>query len=82
MQLNQNIAISDSGFIFNPETGDSFTTNPMGLEVIRLLKENFSRESIIDKLAANYQAERITIAKDMEDYLSTLISYQILSDVE
>ena len=44
MQINKNIAISDSGFVFNPSTGDSFSTNQVGLEIIRLLKENKSKE--------------------------------------
>ncbi|MBM3918427.1 MAG: hypothetical protein FJ344_02830 [Sphingomonadales bacterium] len=31
IKINKNIAISESGFIFNPGTGNSFSTIPNGL---------------------------------------------------
>ncbi|MBK7139734.1 MAG: hypothetical protein IPH74_12225 [Bacteroidetes bacterium] len=48
MQINKNIAISDSGFIFNPSSGDSFSANQIGLEIIRLLKDGKSKIEISD----------------------------------
>jgi len=39
MNIKKNIALSDSGFIFNPSTGESFSMNPIGLEIITMLKE-------------------------------------------
>ena len=39
MKMRKNIAVSDSGFIFNPGTGDSFSTNPIGMEIISMIKE-------------------------------------------
>ena len=44
MKIKKNIAISDSGFIFNPSTGESFTVNPIGVEIITLLKEDKVKE--------------------------------------
>ena len=40
MKLKKNIAISETGFIFNPSSGDSYSTNPIGLEIINLMKNN------------------------------------------
>ena len=39
MKIHSNLAVSDSGFIFNPSNGDSFSTNTVGAELIRLLKD-------------------------------------------
>jgi len=39
IKLKNNIAVSNSGFVFNPTTGDSFSVNPIGEFMIQLLKE-------------------------------------------
>jgi len=41
MKIRPNIAISENGFIFNPDTGESFTVNPIGREIIRISKEKY-----------------------------------------
>ncbi len=78
MQINKNIAISDSGFVFNPSTGDSFSTNQVGLEIIRLLKENKSKEELIKELALKFSTDKSTLEKDLGDFFMMLNSYQIL----
>ena len=35
MRLKKNIAVSDSGFVFNPTTGDSYSLNPVGKEILQ-----------------------------------------------
>jgi len=44
------LAISDEGFIFDPERGDSFTTNKTGLYILELLKNDSDEMEIIDNL--------------------------------
>jgi hypothetical protein len=78
MQINKNIAISDSGFVFNPSTGDSFSTNQVGLEIIRLLKENKSKEELIKELVLKFSTDESTLEKDLGDFFMMLNSYQIL----
>ncbi len=79
MQINKNIAISDSGFVFNPSTGDSFSTNQVGLEIIRLLKENKSKEELIKELVKIFSIDESTLEKDLGDFFMMLNSYQILT---
>ena len=42
MKLKKNIATSEAGFIFNPGTGDSFSVNNIGSEILVMFKENKS----------------------------------------
>ena len=77
MHINSNVAISDSGFIFNPLTGDSFTTNPIGLQIIEMLKNRLSQQEIITEITTKYLVESSTVEKDLRDYLSMLNSYQL-----
>lgn len=82
MKLNKNIAVSDNGFIFNPLSGDSFSTNPIGQEIIRLMKEQQSKAEIVKTLAQKYNAEESTLEKDLEDFFQMLLSYQLIQDHE
>lgn len=78
MKLKKNIATSAEGFVFNPSTGDSFSTNPIGSEILSLLKENNSSSEIIHTICNKYQVEPIRFEKDLEDFLAQLSDYRIL----
>ncbi len=82
MELNRNIAISESGFIFNPLTGDSFSANPVGHDIIRLLKEEKDKDAIIKELHKKYDIERSVLEKDLYDFLLMLRNYQLLKEDE
>ncbi len=82
MKLNSNIAISDSGFIFNPGTGDSFSTNQIGLEIIRLLKEDCKKEDIVKSIQEKFSIDEASVDKDLVDFLMMLDSFQLLKDNE
>jgi len=82
MKLNKNIAVSDNGFIFNPLSGDSFSTNPIGQEVIRLMKEQKTKEEIVKILAQKYNSEEANIEKDLVDFFQMLLSFQLISEHE
>jgi hypothetical protein len=72
MSIKKNVAVSDSGFVFNPTTGDSFSVNPIGMEIIKLLKEGKSQEEIITSLLSKYATEKDTVEKDLQDFFDTL----------
>jgi hypothetical protein len=78
MKLNKNLAISESGFIFNPSTGDSFSVNGIGAEVIQLLKEENTAEEIIRALLEKYDVEKMILEKDMDDFITQLMDHSML----
>lgn len=45
------LAVSETGFIFDPQTGQSFSVNPTGLIVLDLLKRGSSLDAASDSLA-------------------------------
>jgi hypothetical protein len=79
MKLKKNIATSEEGFIFNPGTGDSFSTNPIGAEIIALLKADKSIAVIIDTMCAKYDVDRSQFEKDLDDFKSQLVDSNILA---
>jgi hypothetical protein len=78
MKLKKNIATSEAGLIFNPGTGDSFSVNNIGAEILVFLKENKSDDEIKDHLSSKYAVDRIQIEKDMDDFVSQLTDYNLL----
>lgn len=72
------LAISDNGFIFKPSTGESFTTNEMGLFIIQLLKENKSGEEIINAIIEEFEVDSVTVGKDLYEYLDFLKREQMM----
>lgn len=72
MKIKRNVAISDSGFVFNPANGDSFSTNPVGLEIIRMLKSGNAREEIKTFILDNYDTDEASVEKDYYDFIGLL----------
>ena len=64
MKINKNIAISDTGFVFNPLNGESFSINPIGVEIINLMKEDKSFDDIMKTVVTKYNVEGATLEKD------------------
>ena len=78
MEINKNIAISDSWFVFNPSTGDSFSTNQIGVEIINLLKEGKEISDVVNEVTSKYNVEKSNLEKDLGDFFSMLTSFQII----
>jgi len=78
MKLKKNIATSESGFIFNPGNGDSFSVNDIGSEIIILLKDGKSQAEIIEAISSKYDAEKNQVERDLEDFVSLLVSFNLI----
>lgn len=77
MYVRKYIAISETGFIFNPLTGDSFSVNKTGLFVLRKLKAEENEETILKAFQEEFELDRNTAEIDLNDFLSMLKSYQL-----
>lgn len=77
MKIKKNVAVSDSGFLFNPSTGDSFSVNPLGLEILHLLKQGKEDSVIIAHIQNGYMVDQDTVEKDIYDFKNMLNSYKL-----
>lgn len=82
MKIRSNIALSESGFIFNPNTGESFNINPMGHQILELLRQEKDFEEIRSEVLDGYDVDRDIFEKDFEDFINLLENYQILESDE
>jgi hypothetical protein len=80
MRLKRNIAISESGFLFDPTVGESYSLNEQGQEIINLLKEKKNNEEIAQLMSENYDVASDDFEKYYFDFLGMLKQYKLLED--
>lgn len=80
MRIKKNIAISDTGFVFNPTTGDSYSINQVGQEILGYLGENKSREEIISLMTSEYDIDAPSFEKYYFDFISMLRQFELLDE--
>lgn len=72
MKLRDNIAVSESGFIFDPNSGESFSVNASGREILGLLSKGMSLEEIETSVRSEFDIDEKTFNRYMDDFLHTL----------
>ena len=79
MKLKKDIAISDSGFLFNPTSGDSYSLNPVGVEIFKLLQKDKKDEDIIKHITNDYAVDESSVEKDLYDFKIMLSTYKLIN---
>jgi PqqD family protein of HPr-rel-A system len=64
--------VSESGFVFDPVSGQSFTVNESGLEILRRLQQHTDLQDMLDQLMQQYDASAHDIERDLDDFLAAL----------
>ncbi len=68
----KSLAISDTGFIFDPATGAAFSSNAAGVEIIDCLKAGMNGREIVDYLLENYEVSQEEVESDVTDFITSL----------
>ena len=77
MQINKNIAISDSGFLFNPGSGESYSLNATGTELLGLIKDGKTLEEIKAIFLEKYDTDANTLEKDYQDFMDEIQRFNL-----
>lgn len=72
MKIKENIAISETGFVFNPTTGDSYTLNETGRKVIALINEGKTVEQTAKVLKETFDVDDTTLERYLFDFVYDL----------
>ena len=78
MKIPEEVKISDNGFVFNSKTGDSFSLNPFGLELIKNIREEIELESLKKQITEKYDVDDLTFEKDFYEFCALLKHHQII----
>jgi hypothetical protein len=80
MQIKKNIAVSETGFVFNPTTGDSFSINQVGQEILAYLGEKKSAAEITSQMTTAYDIDPPSFEKYFYDFISMLKQFELLDE--
>jgi hypothetical protein len=78
MKIIQEVKISENGFVFNSNTGDSFSLNPTGLELLKLISDEKEFGEIRDVFTSKYEVDELNFEKDFYEFCSLLKYHHIL----
>jgi hypothetical protein len=81
MELKENIAISESGFIFDPNTGDSFNLNQIAREIVSMMAKGKSDKEISEGLINKYDVDETIFEQNFFDFKSMLIYFKLSKDI-
>ena len=71
-ELYQRLALSESGFVFDPVSGQSFTVNETGVALLRLLQQSTDLQEIQKSLADIYDVQPNELERDINNFTSSL----------
>lgn len=68
----ERLALSSSGFLFDPVSGHSFTLNETGRYVLKILQETRDLKALKQQLLKEYDVDSSTLDRDMLEFLGSL----------
>ena len=68
------LALSDSGFVFDPVTGRSFSVNATGLAILRLLQKPTGLAEVVEALQERFMSDAATLERDVIEFAGVLRS--------
>ncbi len=77
MKLKKNIAVSETGFLFDPNSGESFSLNETGKKILQFLKEEKSENQISEWFVKNYEVDQATFENNFNDFITVLQNFRI-----
>lgn len=78
MNKLSDLAISDSGFVFDPYSGATFTVNSSGLAILHLLREGVDRSSMLEQLNERFDIRGDDLHRDLDEFLGLMRRHELL----
>jgi len=74
----RDLAVSESGFVFDPYTGATFSVNATGAVLLEGLKQGHGREALVAALRERFDVQGEDLARDVDEFLSQLKQQGVL----
>ena len=78
MQTINQLVLDENNMAFHPMMGNSYQLNEIGREIVSLLKQNKSKDEIIEELSLNYDVDSDELFIDISDFISKLKIYGLI----
>ena len=77
-KLNEQVALSGSGALFNMQTGESFEVNDFGKLILEQMQNDQSLDEIRNFILTEYEVERETVEEHLEQFISYMIRQRLI----
>jgi hypothetical protein len=74
------LALSDSGFVFDPRSGATFTVNQTGLFALKALRDGLAVGDIAARLATEFDLRGADPVRDLSEFVQMLRQNGVLTD--
>jgi PqqD family protein of HPr-rel-A system len=78
LQKLHDLAVSDTGFVFDPYSGATFSVNATGRVILDALKEDLSRDEILARLEERFDVREDDLERDLGEFVETLRRNELL----
>ena len=68
----ERLAVSESGFVFDPVSGHSFTVNETGLSILRALQRDRHLDALRAGLLEEFDVDETSLERDLLEFLGSL----------
>ena len=82
MKIRKNIAVSETGFVFDPTSGESYSINKEGQEIMALMKDGKNAEQISTIMCETYEIDPASFEKYFYDFIGMLRQFQLVDEDE
>ncbi len=66
------MTVNDQGFIFDPDTGQSYTTNAQGRLIINALGKDKPAKAILEQILELFKVSSKEAERDLEEFMGQL----------
>jgi len=78
MKIRSNLAVSENGFVFDPSTGESFSVNEVGVEIINQFKVTSDMNEVVKHLEDIYEIDTLTLEKSISDFMKMMEEFNLI----
>lgn len=82
MKLKKNIAVSESGFLFDPNSGESYSLNKTGQLIVKMISEGKTEDEIKEAILKEYEVESDTLQRYFDEFIMMLQQMNLLEKEE
>ena len=73
-----NLALSPTGFVFDPRSGATFTVNATGRAVLETLRDGGGLQAVVDRLSSGFSCDAADLKRDALEYVRLLREHELL----
>lgn len=78
MHKLKDLALSDTGFVFDPYSGATFMANPVAVCMIEGLRKSLTRSEVVEEVGRRFELLGEDVARDLEELVQSMRTHGLL----